>query len=129
MQGNLRLIGEVRTPRMADADVIAGLPTFRAALRFAVNRSGIDQESVADALGIDPASFSRMIREPRKVAARPREFPHEKLADFYAVTGSLAPLQWICARSGMEPVPMRETRIERLERELAEARLTIGAAA
>lgn len=129
MQQKLRLIGEVRTPRFADADLIAGLPTFRSALRHAVNRSGIDQEAVAEALGIDPASFSRMIREPRNVAARPREFPHEKLPDFYAVTGSLAPLQWACSRIGMEPMAMRETRVQRLERELAELRESVECAA
>jgi len=122
MQQKLRLIGEVKIPRLADPDLISGLPTFRAALRHAVNRSGIDQEAVAEALAIDPASFSRMIREPRKVAARPREFPHEKLPDFCAVTGSLAPLQWACLQVGMEPVSVRETRVQRLERELAELR-------
>jgi hypothetical protein len=129
MQQKLRLIGEVRNPHLADPEHIEGLRTFRAALRYAVNRSGIDQEAVAEALGIDPASFSRMIREPRNIAARPREFPHEKLPDFYAVTGSYAPLQWACGRAGMEPVSMRETRVQRLERELAEARQAITEAA
>lgn len=129
MQQSLRMIGELKTPRLADPDVVSGLPTFRAAMRHAVNRSGLDQEAIADALEIDPASFSRMIREPRKVAARPREFPHEKLAAFCRVTGSLAPIQWQDMQAGMEPVSMRETRIQRLERDLAEARRVVSSVA
>lgn len=121
-QGNLRMLGEVREPHHADPDVIARLPTFRAALRFAINHSGFAQDAVADALGIDPASFSRMVREPRHVAARPREFPLGKLADFARITGTLAAHQWLDAQVGQEPVSMRETRIQRLERELAAER-------
>lgn len=121
-QSEFRMMGEVRQPRLADPEVIQRLPTFRASLRLAVNHSGLDQEEIAVALGIDPASFCRMLREPRHVAARPREFPHEKLGDFCRVTGSMGPIQWQAAQLGMEPVSMRETRIQRLERELAEER-------
>jgi len=121
-QDNLRMLGEVRIPRLADPDVVSRLPSFRAALRFAVNHSGFDQEAIAADLGIDPASFSRMVKEPRHESARPREFPHEKLADFCRVTGCLAPLQWQDMRLGYEPVSARETRLQRLERELAEER-------
>ena len=121
-QHSLRMIGEARTPHLADPDVIARLPTFRAALRHAINHSGFAQEAIAEALKIDPASFSRMVREPRNIAARPRELTHEKLADFCMVTGSLAPVQWQDAQLGLEPVSIRETRIQRLERQLAEER-------
>lgn len=121
-QQALRMTGEVRAPHYADPDVIAKLPTFRAALRHSINHSGFAQEAIAEALHIDPASFSRMVREPRCVAARPRELPHDKLADFCMVTGSLAAIQWQDAQLGLEPVSMRETRIQRLERQLEEAR-------
>lgn len=116
------MLGEVRQPHHADPDVIARLPTFRSALRYAINHSGFAQEAIAEALEIDPASFSRMVREPRNIAARPREFPLAKLADFACITGSLAAHQWLDARLGLEPVSMRETRIQRLERELAAER-------
>jgi hypothetical protein len=121
-QNALRMIGEVRIPRLADPDVVANLPTFRAALRFAINHSGLDQEAIAESLEIDPACLSRMVKEPKHDGARPREFPHEKLSDFCRVTGCLAPLQWQDMRMGLEPVSARETRIQRLERELAEER-------
>lgn len=126
-QSEFRMMGEVRQPRHADPDIIARLPTFRAALRLAVNHSGLDQEEVATALEIDPTSFSRMLKEPRHEGARPREMPHEKLAAFCRVTGSLAPIQWQAAQIGMEPVSMRETRVQRLERELAEAKARVAA--
>ena len=121
-QQKLKMIGEVRQPQMADPDVVAQLPTFRAALRHAINRSGLDQEAISEAMGIHATCFSRMIREPRSVAARPRNLPNDQLADFCRVTGSLAPLQWLCAQVGKEPVDMRETRVQRLERELAAER-------
>lgn len=121
-QGELRMLGEVRAPHLIDPDVVSKLPTFRAALRYAINHSGFAQEVIAEALKIDPSCFSRMVREPRNVAARPREFPMEKMADFAIVTGCLAPIQWLCAQVGQEPVSMRETRIQRLERELAAER-------
>lgn len=120
-QQSFRMIGEVRTLHRADHDDVEKLPTFRASLRYAINRSGLDQEAVADALGIDHSSFSRMLSEA-KFGARKRQFSTELLADFCAVTGSLCPVQWICSRVGQEPVSIRETRVQRLERELAAAR-------
>jgi hypothetical protein len=122
MQQTLPMIGEVRRPHDADPELIASLPTFRSALRHAMNRSGLTQDAVAEALKIDGASFSRMLKEPRTAYARPREFPHEKLSDFMLVTGCLAPLQWLCFQSGREPIALRESKMQRLERELAEER-------
>lgn len=115
---------EVRVPHHDDPDLIDGLPTFRAALRHAIARSGFTQEAVADALGIDTSSFSRMVCEPRSFAARPREFPHEKLCAFANITGSLAAHQWLCLKVGQEPVSIRETRLQRLERQVDELRAT-----
>jgi len=121
-QQSLRLIGEVRTPAMADPDIVLRLPTFRAALRYAINHSGLDQESIATALGINPGDFSRMVREPKHENARLRVLPPEKLAHFASITGSYVALQWLSSQVGMEPASMRETRIQRLERELAAER-------
>lgn len=120
-----QMTGEVRQPRMADPDVVARLPTFRSALRLAVNHSGLAQDEIAETLSIDPGALSRMLREPRHDNARPREFPHGKLGDFCRVTGSLAPIQWQALQLGMEPVQARETRIQRLERELHHERLRV----
>lgn len=112
-------MAEVRQPHTADPDVVTRLPTVRAALRHAINASGFDQEAIADALAIDPACFSRMVKEPR-TNSRPRAFPMEKLADFARVTGSLVVNQWLDMQMGMEPVAMRETPRQRLLRQLAE---------
>lgn len=123
-QSKLRLIGEIRDPHLIDPDVIARLPTFRSALRHAINHSGIDQEEIAIALDLDPACFSRMVKEPKHVAARQRNLPAALLGSFSRITGSLAPQQWICLQVGQEPVAMRETRAQRLRRELAELERT-----
>jgi hypothetical protein len=119
-QPHLRLVGQVKEPRHADADVVAKLPTFRAALRYAINHSGIDQEEVAAALQMDPGCLSRTIKEPKHDNARVRNFDAAQLATFIRVTGSFAPVQWLCMQVGQEPVSMRETRAQRLRRELAE---------
>lgn len=119
-QPQLRLIGQVKEPRHADADVVSKLPSFRAALRYAINHSGIDQEEVASALGMDPGCLSRTIRDPKHDNARKRNFDVTELATFVRVTGSFAPIQWLCMQLGQEPVHMRETRAQRLRRELAE---------
>jgi len=115
-------IAEVRVPQHDDPDLIDALPTFRSALRHAIGRSGFTQEAVAEALEIDGASFNRMVNEPRKINSRPREFPCEKLGDFARVTGSLAAQQWLCHKVGQEPVSIRETKLQRLERECEELR-------
>lgn len=112
-------MAEVRQPHAADPDVVSRLPTVRAALRHAINVSGFDQEAIAEALSLDPGCFCRMVKEP-KPGSRPRAFPMEKLADFARVTGSLVVNQWLDMQMGMEPVAMRETRAQRLRRELAE---------
>jgi hypothetical protein len=124
-----RMTGEVRQPRMADPDIVSRLPTFRAALRMAVNHSGLSQDEIAAELGIDPGAMSRMLREPRHENARPREFPHAKLGDFCRITGCLGPIQWQAMQLGMEPVQARETRVQRLERELRIEQMRLGAVA
>lgn len=122
VQSSLPMLRSVCPPRLADLEVIAALPTYRASLRYAINHSGVTQEDLASALRIDQAGFSRMIRDPRHPGAKPREFPHEKLADFCLLTGSLAPVQWQAFRSGHSLIAKVETRLERLERELAAER-------
>lgn len=120
MQRELRYrMAEVRQPHAADPDVVSRLPTVRAALRHAINVSGFDQEAIAEALALDPGCFCRMVKEP-KPNSRPRAFPLEKLADFARVTGSLVVNQWLDMQMGLEPVALRETRAQRLRRELAE---------
>lgn len=121
-QHALRLIGEVREPSFADQDLVERLPTFRAALRYAVGHSGLTQEEIAAALEINSGDFSRMVREPTHDGARLRAFPVEKLADFALVTGSKVAQQWVAHRVGDELIPQRETRMQRLQRELAELR-------
>lgn len=121
-QSPIPLIGLVRQPNPADPDIVAQLPTFRSALRHSINHSGLTQEVIAQALRIDIASLSRMIRDPSHLGARPREFPHDKLEHFCRITNSLAPIQWHDAQLGFEPAQIRETRLQRLERELAEER-------
>lgn len=121
-------IAELRTPQFADADEVLRLPSFEAALRRSVNQSGFDQEAIAQGLGLDPGEFSRMLKE-RKPGGRNRVFPPALLPAFNRICNSMVATQWICGGNHCEPVHMRETRVQRLERELAEARQQVRAAA
>lgn len=131
-QQELRLIGQVKRPEHVSEAVIDGLPSFRSALRHAVNHSGLDQCEVAIACGIDPGEFSRMLRDPKRENARPREFPHNKLPLFCRVTNSKAPMQWHALQVGDELIPRRmeamEQQLARLQAENARLRL-VGVAA
>lgn len=131
-QQELRLIGQVKRPERVAEAVIDGLPSFRAALRHAVNHSGLNQCEVAEACGIDPGEFSRMLRDPKREGARPREFPHDKLPLFCRITNSKAPAQWHAIQMGDELTPRRiesmEQQIQRLTAENARLRL-VGMAA
>lgn len=122
VQNPLPMLKAVCPPRLADLEVVAALPTFRSAIRYAINHSGVTQDDLAQALRIDPPGFCRMIREPRHEGAKPRAFPHEKLGDFCLLTGSLAPIQWLAFHSGHTLVAKTETRIQQLTRELAAER-------
>lgn len=125
-QQELRLIGEVRRPERISEVAIGQLPSYRAALRFAVNRSGLDQCEIAESCGIDAGEFSRMLREPKREGSRLREFPTEKLALFCRVTNCKAPVQWLAMQLGDELIPYRpetaEQCIARLEAENAKLR-------
>lgn len=129
-QHELRLLGEVRRPAQVAESIIADLPTFRSALRYAVNHSGLVQCEIALACGIDPGEFSRMLRDPRAGRGRAREFPSEKLATFCRVTNSKAPVQWMAQQVGDQLVPWRqetaEQRIARLEAENAALKLRVA---
>lgn len=121
-QNELRLMGEVRQPRHDELSYVERLPSFRSALRRAIALSGLLQEEVAQALGIDKGEFSRMVNDPQRASSRPRSFPADKLDAFARVTGTLVAHQWLSDRVGQELISKRESKVQRLERELAEAR-------
>lgn len=118
-QAALPLLKSVCPPRPAEMPIVATLPTFRSSLRHSIDRSGLAQEDIAENLVLDVSSFSRMIRDPRHASARPREFPHDKLADFCLLTGSIAAVQWHAFRLGYALVPLRDVRGQNLERDHA----------
>ena len=130
MQSQLRLIGEVKTPRIEPLSLISGLPGFRASLRWGINASGMEQQGVADALRIGHGDFSRMLSEAR-IGARPRNFPADSLPDFMRVTNTLAPLQWLASAMGKDLIDMRVQTLEErvIELESSNAALRAGRAA
>jgi predicted XRE-type DNA-binding protein len=118
-QDELRLMGEVRQPRPDEIETIERLPSFRAALRHAISLSGLLQEEVAKALEIDKGEFSRMVNER---SSRARSFPADKLGAFARITGTMVVQQWLADQIGQEVICKRESKVQRLERQLAEAR-------
>jgi hypothetical protein len=115
-QGELAYVGEVRTrPVLADYDFISR-SSWEGALRFAVQRSGIDDFEVADQMAISHGYMSKVLKGVAGLYGK-------RLVRFMQITGSVAPLQWMADQVGYElkrKEPESET--DRLKRELAEAR-------
>ena len=116
MQGELRLIGEVKTPRDEPESLILRLPSFRASLRAAVNNAGIEQQDIANGLRLGHGDFSRMLSDAR-IDSRPRNIPGDLLPDFCRITNSLAPVQWLAFKLGKALI---DARVLTLEEKIAE---------
>ena len=116
-QMDFRFIAEAKVPKYAPDFVVEKLPDIRAALRYSVQHSHMDQDDIARALDIDPAEFSRMLSS--KPSNRKRYFPMEKLSRFYWVTDSYAPMQYLAHEAGLE---LRALRMESLEQQVERLR-------
>jgi hypothetical protein len=113
-QGRLPLIGSVPQPVMADPMFI-NRSSWEGALRFAVQRSGIDDFEVADQMAISHGYMSKVLKGVAGLYGK-------RLVTFMRITGSVAPLQWMAEQVGYELKRKEpESEVDRLKRELAEA--------
>jgi plasmid maintenance system antidote protein VapI len=115
-QRGLGLIGAIRTsPVEADADFIRR-SSWDGTMRYAVQRSGMDDYEVADEMHVSHGHMSKVMKGAAGLWG-------PRLVKFMRVTGSVAPLQWLADQMGYEVRPKAPSqRIAELEAELERER-------
>lgn len=97
-QGDLALLGLVpgSAPVLADPSFI-GVSSNVGAMRYAVQRSGMDDFEVADEVGISHSYMCKVLKGTAGLHGA-------RLVRFMRVTKSLAPLQWLAEQMGCDVV-------------------------
>lgn len=97
-QGDLALLGLVpdSSPVPADQSFIA-VSSSVGAMRYAVQRSGMDDFEVADEVGISHSYMCKVLKGTAGLHGA-------RLVRFMRVTKSLAPLQWMAEQLGCDVV-------------------------
>lgn len=104
------------SPHQAEGDFV-GRATWVGVLRYAVQRSGMDDYEVADALHISHGYMAKVLKGTANLAG-------ERLIKFMQITQCIAPAQWLAHHIGAD-LTQRDpaaARIAELERELATLR-------
>lgn len=120
-QREMPFFAAVPVPHLAQADFV-GRSTWDGAIRYATQRSGMDDYEIADQLHISHGYMSKVMRGTAGLYG-------SRLVRFMRITGSLAPLQWLADQMGCDIVqrdPAR-ARIAELERQLEEERRKVAA--
>ena len=120
-QREMPFFAAVPVPHLAHSDFI-GRSTWEGAIRYATQRSGMDDYEIADSLHISHGYMSKVMRGTAGLYGT-------RLVKFMKLTGSLAPLQWLADQMGCDLVQRdpAKARIQALERELEEARKQLAA--
>jgi len=103
-------------PAHVPVETIALQPTMTGAINLAINASGLADKEIADALGIDPATWSR-------IRSGQAHFPQDRLDPLCDLLGNDIPLQWWAHRRRYELKPLRselEQQIDDLRAQLAD---------
>lgn len=109
--GQMRLVLP-RPMRPVTHDDLAKKPSFHAAIRTAMEESGLQDKSIAIETEIDPGQLS-------KIASGQAGIQQQHLSALMRVCGSYLPLFYLNWAEGFDPLTMRqrETELERLLRE------------
>lgn len=112
----------MKAPAMVDLPLVESCKDELMALNRCIDLSGLSNETICDALGLNPGHFSR-VRRGRA------HFPARKRIALMTLCGNLLPLQYEALKlsCAVQRVSQEEV-IRRLERELAEARSRSAAA-
>jgi hypothetical protein len=95
-QGAFPFLAQVKAPALADPDFIR-LAAAPACMRYAVQRSGLDDFEVADEIAISHGYISKVMHGTAGLHGA-------RLVAFMRSTGSLAPLQWLAEQVGCDVV-------------------------
>lgn len=114
-QRSMAFFGHVRGPIEADTEFIRRA-SWDGCMRYAVQRSGMDDYEVADEMHMSHGNISKILKGTAGLWG-------QRLVTFMRVTESIAPLQWLAEQMGYE---LRQKapnqRIAELEAELERER-------
>lgn len=111
----------LRTAQPVSPDVIYRQPDRLSAIKLAVQVSGLDEKQIYMALGLDKATWS-------KIMSGRFNFPTNKEEQFYDVVGNEIPLIWLAFRRGKglhDLEDAKDARIRELETRVADQRKEI----
>lgn len=114
-QREMTIVGAVRKPQLAPAELIAQCRNRMDAIRLCVQLSGLSNNYLCERLGIDPGHWTRIMQGRA-------HFPDALSVDLMTVCGNYAPMQYEALATGFKLVERPDERIATLERELAELR-------
>jgi transcriptional regulator with XRE-family HTH domain len=117
VQREIPILSAMPAPAEVERHLVESCRDELMALNRCIDLSGMADSTLADALGIDPAHWSR-IRKGRA------HFPARKRLALMSLAGNILPLQYEAWRLGrkLEPLSDHEKQIRELEAKLEELR-------
>lgn len=113
MQREIPMFSVTRKPAAIGPELVDHAGDMLDAVRLCVQLSNLSNETICDALGIDPGHWTRMMQGRASLQLR-------KLPDLMRVCGNLAPLQYLAREMGYELfADAKAQRRAELEAELA----------
>lgn len=88
--------------------VLAAKPTFRHAMNLAIEVSGLQDEQIAEFLGVSPGNIS-------KYKSGTYNWPQDQLVVFMELVGNKIPARWLALQVGCSLKPLQTTLEEELE--------------
>lgn len=95
MQREIPILSEMPRPARVDESLVAHAGDLLVAVQMCVQLSGLSNETICDALAIDPGHWTRMMQGRASL-------PLRKLPDLMRLCGNLAPLQWLNRSMGFD---------------------------
>lgn len=118
-QGELHILGAINALDFLDEAILERCKTFKQALAVSqgMARTNATDATIADAIGRDPAVWSRIKNKPKN---RPAFMPEDEFPHLCAALGNRGVVQWLAMQVGCRLVVREESRADKLRRELAE---------
>lgn len=115
----MNILGAITALDFVDEVLLERCKTFKQALAVSqgLARTNATDGALADAIGRDPAVWSRIKNKPKN---RPAFMPEDEFLHLCTALGNLGPIQWLAMQAGCRLTRGAESRADKLRRELAE---------
>ena len=118
-QQTFRMLANVPQIAFVPDELIERCQTFQQAVNVsrAFSARSLSDASIADSLGLQPSSWSRILNKPKN---RPAYLPETAYRSLCEIFGNYGVAQWVAKSVGCQLFPAVESRKEQLKRELAQ---------